>query len=160
MHYSMIKLLHKRCSKGVHLYLALECIPFLHRIKWTRHGNNFHITGLLCRIKITAWWRHSIETFSALLRLYDGKPQVPGVFPHNGQYEELICFLWSAPELVVEAIKTPMFETPSRLLWLRCSGSPVDGPNKRPATGNFDMFLAWTNCWTPMVLILYVSWDY
>ena len=30
---------------------------------------------------VKAWWRHRLETFSALLVLYQGNPSVTGVFP-------------------------------------------------------------------------------
>ena len=32
-----------------------------------------------------AWWRHKIETFSALLAICAGNSPVPGEFPHKGQ---------------------------------------------------------------------------
>ena len=43
-----------------------------------------------------AWWRHQMETFSALLAICAGNSSVPGKFPHKGQWRgalmlSLIC---------------------------------------------------------------------
>ena len=42
------------------------------------------------------WWRHQMETFSALLAIFAGNSPVPGEFPHKGQWRgalmlSLIC---------------------------------------------------------------------
>ena len=46
------------------------------------------------------WWRHQMETFSALLALCAGNSPVPVNSPHKGQWRFLWkrqwCFLWSA----------------------------------------------------------------
>ena len=42
-------------------------------ISW--HGNALHVTGPL------PWWRHQMETFSALLAICAGNSPVPGEFP-------------------------------------------------------------------------------
>ena len=45
------------------------------------------------------WWRHQMETFSALLAICVGNSRVPGEFPTQmASNAELWCFLWSAPE--------------------------------------------------------------
>ena len=43
------------------------------------------------RNRIT-WWRHQMETFSALLALYGGNPPVTGEFPHKGQNRGTLMF--------------------------------------------------------------------
>ena len=49
------------------------------------------------------WGRHNIETFSALLALCEGIPLA------KASDAELWCFLWSAPEQMVEqTIETPV----------------------------------------------------
>ena len=49
------------------------------------------------KMPFLSWWRHEMETFSALLALYAGNSP------------ELWCFLWSAPEhTVVLAIEAPV----------------------------------------------------
>ena len=45
------------------------------------------------------WWRHQMETFSALLAVCAGKSSVPCKFPRTKASDaELGCFLWSASE--------------------------------------------------------------
>ena len=41
--------------------------------------------------KVT-WWRHQMETFSALLALCVGNSPVTGEFPHKGQWREALIF--------------------------------------------------------------------
>ena len=49
------------------------------------------------------WWRHQMETFSALLAICAGNSPVPGEFPAQRAGDaELWCFLWSVPERTVE----------------------------------------------------------
>ena len=40
-----------------------------------------HLIVLHRNVKYMSWWRHQMETFSALLALYEGKPSATGVFP-------------------------------------------------------------------------------
>ena len=46
-----------------------------------------------------AWWRHQMETFSALLALCAGNSPGTGEFPSQKASDvELWCFLWCVPE--------------------------------------------------------------
>ena len=58
-----------------------------------------------------AWWRHQMETSSALLALFEGNPPVTVDSSHKGQWAQLWCFLWSAQS------RCRWFETRSRSLW-------------------------------------------
>ena len=50
-----------------------------------------------------SWWRHQMETLSALLALCAGNSPVTGEFPaQRASNAELWCFLWSEPEQIVE----------------------------------------------------------
>ena len=40
----------------------------------------------------TPWWRHQMETFSALLAICVGNSPVPGEFPHKGQWRGALIF--------------------------------------------------------------------
>ena len=40
----------------------------------------------------TSWWRHQMETFSALLAFCAGNSPVPGEFPHKGQCRGALMF--------------------------------------------------------------------
>ena len=61
------------------------------------HGNDLIIDPVstnrpeLC-IYIYTWWRHPMETFSALLALCAGNSLVPGEFPHKGQWRGALMF--------------------------------------------------------------------
>ena len=47
----------------------------------------------------TTWWRHQMETFSALMAICMGNSPVPGQFDRTKTSDaELWCFLWLAPE--------------------------------------------------------------
>ena len=43
------------------------------------------------------WWRHQMETFSALLVICTGNSPVPVNSPHKASDAELWCFLWFVP---------------------------------------------------------------
>ena len=45
------------------------------------HGNAFYTNDLLRKESSSPWWRHQMETFSALLAICAGKSPVPGEFP-------------------------------------------------------------------------------
>ena len=46
----------------------------------------------------TPWWRHQMETFSALLAICAGNSPVPGEFPHKDKWRGALMLLWSASE--------------------------------------------------------------
>ena len=47
---------------------------------------------------LTSWWRHEMETFSALLAICAGNSPVSGEFPaHKGQWRGALMSLWFAP---------------------------------------------------------------
>ena len=41
---------------------------------------------------VPTWWRHEMETFSALLAICAGNSPVPGEFPHKGQWRGALMF--------------------------------------------------------------------
>ena len=96
-------------------YLWSKCVQ--HFLRWWRyilfpHGRKWPIyhtepipwklissqswSSLL--MYIIPWWRHQMETFSALLALCAGNSPVNSTKASNA---ELWCFLWSAPEQTV-----------------------------------------------------------
>ena len=82
-------------SQDVNTY-AHGCVLGSYFSDWMIHGNKqpvfFGITSI-------AWWRHQMETFSALLALCEGNPPLT---PNKGQWREALCFLWSAPDQKIE----------------------------------------------------------
>ena len=49
-----------------------------------------------------AWWRHQMETVSALLSICGNPPVTSGFPPTKASDAELWCFPWSTPEQMVE----------------------------------------------------------
>ena len=49
-------------------------------------------TGIKDTVKTISWWRHQIETFSALMVLCWGNSPVSGDFPHKGQWRGAFVF--------------------------------------------------------------------
>ena len=87
---------------------------------------------LLMRIScgVSSWWRHQMETFSALLAFCAGNSPVTGEFPAQSPVTwTFICFLWSTPELTVElTMETPVIWDAITLimtssLWSYCLGN-------------------------------------
>ena len=52
------------------------------------HNDNLH----LCQAIRVTWWRHQMETFSALLAIWEGNSQVPVNSPHKGQWRGTLMF--------------------------------------------------------------------
>ena len=79
--------------------------------------------GWFCCI---SWWRHQMETFSALLAFCARNSPVTGEFPHKGQWRwALILYLICA--LNKRLSKQPWgrrFWTPSLSLWRHCNFHP------------------------------------
>ena len=85
----------------VRRHLYIEAAPWIHR----SHS-------------MPPWWRHQMETFSALLAICAGNSPVPGDFPHKGQWRGVLLF--SDLRLNKRLSKQSwgwVFETISRPLW-------------------------------------------
>ena len=48
--------------------------------------------GTVLGDQMVSWWRHQMETFSALLAICAGNSPVPGEFPHKGQWGGALMF--------------------------------------------------------------------
>ena len=80
----------------------------------------------LLKILLYPWWRHQIETFSALLTLCEWNPPVTGGFlsqrPVKRNFE--IIFDLRMNKRFSKQSRGQWFETPSRSLWLHCNAGP------------------------------------
>ena len=68
------------------------------------------------------WWRHQMESFSALLAICAGNSPVPVKSPHKGQWRGALIFFYL--RLNKRLSKQPWgwwFETPSWSLWRQCN---------------------------------------
>ena len=63
------------------------------------------------------WWRHQMETFSALLAFFGGNSPFSSVnFPHKGQWLGTLVFTLMNKQLSKQS-RRQWFKTPSRPLW-------------------------------------------
>ena len=62
---------------------------------WHVYDRNLPLTKRLLVRYAFSWWRHQVETFSALLAICAGNSPVHGESPASDT--ELWCFLWCAP---------------------------------------------------------------
>ena len=75
---------------------------------------------------VPPWWRHQMETFSALLTLCVENSPVTGEFPSQRPMTRSFVFLWSAPEKRLSKQSWGWwYETPSRLLWRHCNDERI-----------------------------------
>ena len=74
-------------------------------------------------IYLCAWWRHQMETFSALLFFLWGESTGHRWIPLiQARDAELWYFLWSLPgQRVEQTVESLWFETPLRSLWRQCN---------------------------------------
>ena len=70
-------------------------------------------------LHITSWWRHQMETFSALLVIYVGNSPVPGEFPTQRPVTRSfdVFFDLHLNKRLSKQSWCRWFETPSRSLW-------------------------------------------
>ena len=77
-----------------------------------------------CLTKLIAWWRHQMETFSALLALCAGNSPVPGEFPSQRPVTRSFdIFFDLRPNKRLSKQCGWWFETPSWSLWRQCNWS-------------------------------------
>ena len=57
----------------------------------TDNGFPWNLYGEALKNRLT-WWRHQMETFSALLAICAGNSPVTGEFPHKGQWRGALVF--------------------------------------------------------------------
>ena len=74
-----------------------------------------------------SWWRHQMETFSALLVLFEGNSPVTGEFPSQGPVTRTfdVFFDLRLNKRLSKPSRRRWFETPSRSLWRHCNVSNI-----------------------------------
>ena len=111
----------KRGNRSDHRYF----VPYINQIKSHQlQGNVLAVSGLKL-----PWWRHQMETFSALLAICARNSPVPGDFP--AQRPVTLSFdVFLDLRLNKRLSKQPWgwwFETPSWSLWHQCNGMITGG---------------------------------
>ena len=113
-------------------------------------GHIFRVTGPLCG-EFTAWWRHQMKKFSALLAICAGNSSVPGEFPAQrpvtGSFN--VFFDLRLNKQLSKQSWGWWFEMLPRPLWGHCNGSPGNSPHKGQWRGAlmFSLICAWINSW-------------
>ena len=104
MNYSLSYFLHSVNSESPY-----TCLILVH--PWGKHCTS-------------AWWRHQMETFSALLALYAGNSPVPGEFPAQRPVTRSFdVFFDQHPNIRLSKQSLGWwFETTSSPLWRHCNG--------------------------------------
>ena len=106
-----------------------------------------------------SWWRHQMETFSALLAICAGNSPVPGEFPTQRPvtrsfdvYFDLRPEKWLSKQSWgwwFETLTRSLWRHRNVLLWVGIHWSSAHYPYNGPVTRTIDvsLVLAWTNCW-------------
>ena len=134
------------------LEVPFDTIPcFAHVMTWHRKGYTPIARPVVNeiasrRLRRDTWWRHQMETFSALLALCAGNSPVPVNSPHKGQWRGALMFFDLRPNKRFS--KRPWgwwFETPSWSLWRQCNELHS---NLTPFLWNISMKCTLFNVWT------------
>ena len=92
-----------------------------HKILHSKHGRKrSHAICFLFPLKmLISWWRHQMETFSALLAICAGNSPVPGEFPAQRPVTQSfnVCFDLRLNKRLSKQSWGWWFETLSRQLW-------------------------------------------
>ena len=90
---------------------------------WRHFGEEIHsgMFGVVLYVGMTPWWRHQLETFSALLALCAGNSPVLGEFPSQRPVTRSfdVFFDLSLIKRLSKQSRGWWFETPPRPLWRR-----------------------------------------
>ena len=75
------------------MYVEMVSIFMIHCRLWLFAIRNI-ASGFVIKRSIAgrAWWRHQMETFSALMAICAGNSTVPVTFPHKGQWRGALMF--------------------------------------------------------------------
>ena len=91
-----------------------------------------HITCWITYDGLVLWWRHQMETFSALVALHVGNSPLTGEFPAQRPVTRSfdVFFDLHPNKGLSKQWWGRWFETPSRQLWRHCNGHPMEhGPH-------------------------------
>ena len=102
-------------------------VHFIINIRWNQiigYDTRISIRSLL----VPAWWRHQMETFSALLALCVGNSPITGEFPAQRPVTRSfdVFFDLRLNKRLSKQSWGWRFETPSRPLWRHCNGRSKD----------------------------------
>ena len=100
------------------------------------------------------WWRHQMETFSALLALCAGIPLVTGGFPSQGPVTRSfgVFFHLRLNKRLGKHSRRQWFETPSRSLWGHCNKMPLPNSMYQQHPSSLETcfsegYMSWVNVW-------------
>ena len=116
----------RECLYGLHWWSSLVYLLRGNHLKWlvrsilvgmNIHGVNF--TTIAYQVNVRSWWRHQMETFSALLALCAGISPVTDEFPLQRPVTRSfdVFFDLRLNKSLIKQMKDWWFQTPSRSLW-------------------------------------------
>ena len=115
-------------------------------------------------VRHTSWWRHQMETFSALLALCAGNSPVPVNSPHKGQWRGALMF-----SLICAWINDWVNNHEAEWRSGSVSALPCERPGFGPRTRPREIIPAnnctmqgqnkWGNWGSPGVMKLWVAWE-
>ena len=100
----------------------------------------------------TAWWRHQMETFSALLSICAGNSPVPDEFPAQRPVTRSfdVSFDLRLNKRLRKLSWGWWFETLSRPLLRHCNGWSVDSPENSPFGWKLMLLFVEETVWSPL----------
>ena len=114
------RLFSERCVWG---NCARDTAPKYHHRVARQIGTRPSATTMLTRLWLYSWWRHQMETFSALLALCAGNSPVTGEFPSQRPVTRSfdVFFDLGLNQPLSKQSRGWSFETPSCSLWRHCN---------------------------------------
>ena len=126
LHYNEIQNLYDRYFMVLHSNAGPICIlrnPNFACHYAGRYHNNRHFLEWILNVQVPgAWWRHQMETFSALLAICAGNSPVPGEFPAQRPVKRSfgVFFDLRLNKRLSKQSWGCWFETPPGSLWRHC----------------------------------------
>ena len=110
-----------------------DCLYYLRTEKKMMCSAAWCVVSVVCCRGSNAWWRHQMETFSALLDFCVGNSPITGEFPTQSPVAR--CFDVFFYLLLNKRLSKQWwgwwFDTPSRPLWRHCNAPVLLNPDRR-----------------------------
>ena len=132
---------------------------------WRHCNESDRYQNITKHSKITSWWRHQMETFSALLALCGWNPPVTGGFHPQRPVTRgfYVFFGLRLNKRLSKQLRRWWFETPSRYLWRHCNDCKPrrDSPDSKEDRYRLDFNPTrqrWNRCLIDVDLKVFATW--
>ena len=147
-------------TESHHKYIRMVLVTrYWYVTDYWRTGNRGNRLFTIVRLLTVAWWRHQMETFSALLVICAGNSPVPGEFPAQRPVTRSFDVFFDL-HLNIRLSKQSWgwwFETPSSSLWLLSSHHSI--LTYRSVIAVLLQFLVWLTYFVPLCTQWRISWQ-